>query len=123
MDNKSPECFACDARARGVRIEISPQHSMVLPHEHFVFAEFIAGESTDTLKIVFVTHEVKLTGFLLRRIENAIVVRDLSWLCARPEKFRAQASERPFIAKLTVRSLEQEKSGDHDESPTRGGEE
>ena len=107
MDNKSPECFACEPRARGVRVDLSPQKSVVLPHEHFVYAEFMADDQLDLLKLVFVTHEVVLTGHLLRRIETAIVNRDLSWLCARPEKFRAQDSDRPFITNLTGKPLEQ----------------
>jgi len=107
MDNKPPECFACDPRARAVRVDISPQKSVVLPHEHFVYAEFATDDLIDLLKLIFVTHEVVLTGHLLRRIENAIVNRDLSWLCARPEKFRAKNSDRPFITNLVVRVLEQ----------------
>ncbi len=106
MDAKSLECFACDGRARGVRIEVSPQNSFVLPHEHFVYSEFKAGEQRDLLRIMFVAHEVVLEGFLLRRIENAIVNRDLAWLCARREKFRPQDHERPFVTRLTVRTLE-----------------
>lgn len=106
MENKSPECFACEPRARGVRVDITPQKSLVLPHEHFVYAEFCAGEQGDSLKIIFVTHEVKLTGFLLRRVENAILSRDLSWLCALPEKYRPENAERPFITRLAVRKLE-----------------
>jgi hypothetical protein len=106
MDNKSPECFACEPRARGVRVDLSPQKSVVLPHEHFVYAEFMADDQIDLLKLFFVTHEVTLAGHLLRRIETAIVNRDLSWLCARPEKFRAKDSDRPFVTKLTVRVLE-----------------
>lgn len=106
MDNKSLECFACDGRARGLRIEVSPQDSFVLPHEHFVYSEFKAGEQRDSLRITFVAHEVVLEGFLLRRIENAIVNRDLAWLCARGEKFRPQNHERPFVTKLIVRALE-----------------
>lgn len=110
MDNKSPECFACDPRARGVRVDTSPQKSVVLPHEHFVYAEFMADDQIDLLKLVFVTHEVVLTGHLLRRIENAIVNRDLSRLCALPEKFRVPNSDRPFITDLKVRVLEQPES-------------
>jgi hypothetical protein len=106
MDNKPPECFATDARARGVRVELSPQKSIVLPHEHFVYAEFTADEKIDLLKLVFVTHEVVLAGHLLHRIETAILNRDLSWLVARPEKFHTQGSDRPFVTKLTVRVLE-----------------
>jgi hypothetical protein len=58
------------------------------------------------LKLVFVTHEVTLTGHLLRRIELAILNRDLSWLCARPEKFRMPNSDRPFVSALTVKTIE-----------------
>lgn len=105
MDNKPLECFACDPRARGVRVDISPQKSVVLPHEHFVHAEFMADDQIDLLKLVFVTHEVVLTGYLLRRIENAILNRDLSWLCALPEKFRQPDSDRPFVTNLMVRVL------------------
>jgi hypothetical protein len=110
MDNKPPECFASDARARGVRIDLSPQKSIVLPHEHFVCAEFSAEQSVETLKLKFIAHEVTLAGYQLRRIENAILNRDLSWLCARPEKFRVQDSDRPFITQLSVRNLEPARS-------------
>ena len=111
MDNKSPECFACDPRARGVCIDISPQKSVVLPHEHFIYAEFMADDQIDLLKLVFVTHEVVLTGHLLRRIETAILNRDLSWLCARPERFRVSNSDRPFITDLKVHIMEQPGAG------------
>jgi hypothetical protein len=114
MDNKPPECFACDPRARGVHIDISPQKSVVLPHEHFVYAEFMADERIDLLKLVFVTHEVILTGYLLRRIETAIVNRDLSWLCARPEKFRVQDSDRPFVISLLVKAIETPSANSHE---------
>lgn len=89
-----------------MRVDLSPQKSIVLPHEHFVYAEFMADEKVDLLKLFFVTHEVTLTGYLLRRIETAILNRDLSWLCARPEKFRVQDSDRPFISTLAVKEIE-----------------
>jgi len=111
MDNKSLECFACEPRARGVRVDLSPHQSVVLPHEHFVYAEFSAGEQADALKLVFVTHEVNLTGYLLRRIETAILNRDLSWLCARSEKFRAPNSDRPFVSTVKIKTIETQNAG------------
>jgi hypothetical protein len=121
MDSKPPECFACDPRARGVRVDLSPQKSVVLPHEHFVYAEFMADEQIDLLKLVFVTHEVILTGYLLRRIETAILNRDLSWLCARQKNFHHQNSDRPFIAKLILRNLEQAKGASEGDSNVSEG--
>lgn len=114
MDNKPPECFTCEPRARGVRVDLSPQKSIVLPHEHFVYAEFMADGEIDLLKLVFVTHEVVLTGHLLRRIENAILNRDLSWLCALPEKFRQPDSDRPFVSTLTVKAVQIPSTNSHE---------
>ena len=105
MDNKPPECFACDARARGVRVDLSPQTSIVLPHEQFMGAEFSAEKSVELLKLKFASHEVALAGYQLRRIENAILNRDLCWLCALPEKFRQPDGDRPFVTNLMVRVL------------------
>ncbi len=110
MDNKPPECFACDARARGVRIDLSPQKSIVLPHEHFLGADFSAEQSVELLMLKFASHEVILAGYQLRRIENAILNRDLSWLCALPENLRQPDSDRPFVTVLTVKVVE-----DHDD--------
>lgn len=106
MDNKPPECFACDARARGVRIDLSPQKSIVLPHEHFMGAEFSAEHSVELLKLKFVSCEIILAGYQLRRIENAILNRDLSWLCVLPENLRQADSDRPFVSTLTVKPVE-----------------
>lgn len=111
MDNKPPECFACDARARGVRIDFSPYKSIVLPHEQFMGAEYSAEKSVELLKLKFASHEIILAGYLLRRIENAILNRDLSWLCALPEKFHLPDSDRPFVTNLTVKAVGVEVQG------------
>ena len=55
---------------------------------------------------MFVTHEITLQGYLLRRIEHALVVRELSWLRVCPERYRLSEKEHPFIANLAVRELE-----------------
>ena len=99
--------FCREPRARGVRVDTSPQKSIVLPHEHFVCAEFTAGDVTDSLKMIFVSYEIILTGHLLRRIETAILNRDLSWVSAQPEKFYSRNSDRPYVTQLAVRVLEQ----------------
>lgn len=114
MDIRPPECFASDVRARGVRIDLSPQKSIVLPHEHFVCAEYSGEQPVELLKLKFVAHEVTLAGHQLRRIENAILNRDLSWLCALPENQRQSDSDRAFVNNLVVRALENS-SSDNDE--------
>ena len=89
-------------------MELSPQHSLVLPYEHFVHSELSAEKESDTLKLMFVTHEVVVSGYTLRRVENGIQTRELAWIAARPERYRPQANEKAFVSRIAVRLLEEE---------------
>jgi hypothetical protein len=115
MDTKSLECFGTDPRARGLRIELSPQHSLVLPHEHFVYSELKAEKETDTLRLLFVTHEVTISGYMLRRVEANIQTKELAWIAARPERYRPQSNERAFIRRITIRLIEEPETPAKDE--------
>lgn len=108
MDTKSVECFGTDPNARGVRVELTPQESLVLPHEHFMYSEWKAGAEHDTLKFCFMTHEVMLTGYGLRRIENAMLTRDLAWVTARAARYRSQGTEKGFIFGIVVKRMDEE---------------
>jgi hypothetical protein len=40
------------------------------------------------------THEIVISGFMLRRVESGIQTRELAWIAARPERYRPQANEK-----------------------------
>ena len=117
MDSKPVECFSTDPRARGLRIELSPQHSLVLPYEHFIYSELKAEKESDSLRLLFVTHEVIVSGYMLRRVENGIQTRELAWIAPRPERYRPQANEKAFISRITVRLLEEPERESHEDTP------
>ena len=52
--------------------------------------------------------EILISGFMLRRVESGIQMRELAWIAARPERYRAQANEKAFITRISVRLLEEE---------------
>ena len=117
MDTKSLECFGTDPRARGLRVELSPQHSFLLPYEHFVYSELKAENENDTLKLLFVTHEIVVSGYMLRRVENGIQTRELAWIAARPERYRPQANEKAFISHIAIRLVEEQQPQPNEEVP------
>jgi hypothetical protein len=78
MNTKTPECWGNDPQAQALRIEISPERSLLLPFEQFVFAELTHEAKSQKLRLVFVTHEVVVRGQVLRRIETALQRRELS---------------------------------------------
>jgi hypothetical protein len=54
---------------------------------------------------------------MLRRIENGIQTRELAWIAARPDRYRAQSNERAFITRIAVRLLEEQQSQPSEEVP------
>ena len=103
MSTKTPECWANDAQARGVRIEISADHSLLLPHDEFVFAELKRADKGQSLRLVFVTHEVLVRGESLRRVETAMQRLELSLLMKVPSNQRSLIVDgQPLIQEIIV---------------------
>jgi hypothetical protein len=106
MSAKSPECWANEPQARGVRVEISADLSMLLPHDEFVFAELKRDGTGQTLRLVFVTHEVLVSGQSLRRIETAMQRMELSLLTKLPSSQRSLIADgQPVILEIVMTEM------------------
>jgi len=76
---------------------------MLLPHDEFVFAELKREGKDQTLRLVFVTHEVLVRGQSLRRIETAMQRMELSLLTKLPNSQRALITEgQPVVLEIVV---------------------
>lgn len=103
MSTKTPECWASDPQARGLRIEITPERSLLLPHNHFIFAELDSSGDEQNLKILFTTHEISVRGHNLRRIETAMQRMELSLLAKLPNSQRKLITEgQPVVLEIEV---------------------
>ena len=101
MSTKSPECWASDPNAHGVKIELSAERSLLLPFDQFAFAELKAEGKQQHLRLVFATHEVLIRGTALRRIETAMQRKELSFLAALPSSRRSLVADgQPVIAEI-----------------------
>lgn len=113
MSTKSPECWANDTQARAVRIEISPEQSLLLPHDDFAFAELKREGKEQILRLVFAMHEVLVRGYSLRRIETAIQRMELSLLTKLPVSQRSLIADgQPVILEIIVAESEAAKDED-----------
>jgi len=103
MSTKSPECWASDPQTKGLRIEVSPGRSLLLPHDQFIFAELTSGGDEQNLKLVFATHEVSVRGHHLRRIETIMQRLELSLLAKLPNNQQSLITEgQPVILKIAI---------------------
>ena len=109
MSTKTPECWASDPNARAVRIEISPEQSLLLPFDQFAYAELKTEGKEQRLRLIFATHEVTLRGHALRRIEAAIQRMELAFLGKPPGNQRTLVPEgQPAITAIEVTVAEEE---------------
>jgi hypothetical protein len=103
MSTKTPECWASDASAKALRIEISPEKALLLKFDHLISAEFENGEKQQTLRLFFATHEVVVRGHALRRIETALQRLELSYLAAVPSNYRSVMNDgQPVVREILV---------------------
>lgn len=93
MSTKTPECYTTDTQARCLRVEMTATRLLVLPLDQFVFAELTGDDKEQMLRLVFATHEIVISGHVLRRIETAICRLELSGLMKLPEKYHALIAE------------------------------
>ena len=107
MSAKTPECWASDPQAEALRIEVSPERSLLLPHDQFMFAELTSGGDEQNLKLVFAAHEVSVRGHHLRRIETVMQRMELSLLTKLPSSQRNLITEgQPVILAIVVTQAE-----------------
>ena len=106
MNTKTPECYTTDTQARCLRVEMTATRLLVLPLDQFVFAELDSDGKEQKLRLVFVTHEILISGHVLRRIETAICRLELSGLMKLPEKYHALIAEnQPKIREIVVTEI------------------
>jgi len=103
MNTKTPECWSSDPNARGVRIELSSEGSLLLPFDQFAFAELKSEGKKQHLRLVFATHEISIRGNALRRIETTMQRMELSFLAALPSSQRSLVPDgQPVILEIAV---------------------
>jgi len=109
MSTKSPECWASDPQARGLRIEMSAERSLLLPFDQFAFSELKSEGKEQQLRLVFATHEVSVRGHSLRRIETTMQRMELSFLAKLPSSQRPLITEgQPVILEIVVTEVKPE---------------
>jgi len=88
---------------------LSPDSSLLLPHDEFAFAELKREGKEQTLRLVFTMHEVLIRGHSLRRIETAMQRMELSALSTLPANQRSLVPDgQPVVLEIKVTEAKEE---------------
>lgn len=103
MINKGTDAWASDPGAFALRVELSSEHSLLLPFDQFVYAEIRQAETEQRLQMVFATHEVVVQGHSLRRVVAALQRRELAVIALLSDPQRAGILDgQPLIRRIVV---------------------
>jgi hypothetical protein len=108
MSERMPESWGCDSQVHSLRIELSSAKSISLPYEQLVFWELDRDGDDHCLRLIFVTHEIVLRGYYLKRVDMALQKRDLSFVAKVSEHYQSQLIEnQPTIREIIVTEMKQ----------------
>ena len=85
-------------------LKFQPEHSLLLPHDEFAFAELKSQGKEQTTPTGFAMHEVAGSRLLLaRRIETTMQRMELSFLAQLPSSQRSLITDgQPVILEIVV---------------------
>jgi hypothetical protein len=106
MNTKTPESWQSDTNAHDVQIEISAERSLILPFGHFMFADLTSDGKQQSLRLVFVSHEIVIRGYALRRITTAIQRRELSFL-AKSASRKNITEGQPVVMEISAKETQE----------------
>lgn len=107
MSAKTPDCYSIDPNADCLRVELSATRSLLLPFDQFAFSELNTDDKEQRLRLVFATHEVLISGHVLRRIEAAMQRLELSLITRLSDRYHALVCEgQPKIREIVVTESE-----------------
>ena len=90
---------------------MSPEQSLLFPHDDFAFAELKREGKEQVLRLVFAMHEVLVRGYSLRRIETAMQRMELSLLTKLPSSQRSLIADgQPVILEIVVTETAKQES-------------
>src|SRR5512132_2598203 len=80
-------CWQREAPCPCLRIEASPNETHVFPYQHLVTASLTSAEQSETLRLLFSSHDVELQGRNLRTLLLALQDFAVKWLRTMPERY------------------------------------
>ena len=103
MSTKLTECWSSDSQADGLRIELSSEHCLLLPFNQFLLAELKIENKEHHLRLVFVMHEVLISGKNLKRLQIAMQKKELAFIAKVSTNYQSTTVDgAPLILTIVV---------------------
>ena len=99
-------------QAQALRVDLQSGAFFVLPYSHFAFAHFQREGDSETLRVTFSSHEVRVNGRNLRELGLALQKLGVDWIREAPARYAGLAARGcAFIERIEVVDVAEEDEG------------
>jgi len=104
-------CWENDAKVQALRVELADGHACMIPYTRIAFVDCGHGTDDSTICLRTDTHEVRIVGRNLGRLERELQKFEVAWVKAVPARYEPDANDSAaWITNITVNELQSEMS-------------
>ena len=92
-DDSSLVAWESNPQAQALRVDLQNGTFFVLPYSQFAFAHFERNEGSETLRVSFTTHDVRVSGRNLRELGVALQKLAVEWIREVPARYAGLAEK------------------------------
>jgi hypothetical protein len=100
-------CWESDLKVQALRVEFADGHCCLVPYSRIAFVDIESGASQSALCLRSDTHEIRIVGKNLGRLESALQRFEVGWVKPAPARYELDASDNwVWITNITVSELQ-----------------
>ena len=92
-DDSSLAAWESNPQAQALRVDLQNGAFFILPYSQFAFAHLEREDDSETLRISFTTHDVRVSGRSLRELGIALQKLAVEWIREVPKRYAALAEK------------------------------
>ena len=106
-NRRTSPCWEGDAKAQALRVELADRHAYLVPYSRIALVECEYGLDHSTLCLRSDSHEIRIVGKNLRRLESALQKFEVGWVKAVPARYELDTGDNlVWITNITVSELQ-----------------
>ena len=106
---QSSPCWEGDTKVQALRVELADGHACLVPYSRIAFVDCEHGVDQSTIRLRSDTHEIRIVGKNLGRLERELQKFEVAWVKAVPARYEPDVSDNAvWVMNVTVSELQSE---------------
>lgn len=98
----APTCWQREGSSPCVRVEPDGGEAHIFPYQQLITASLAHANGNDSLRLIFATSEVELSGRNLRDLFHALQDFAVKWVRPIPERYQALGNDAGVVTSIRI---------------------